>query len=364
MKGAVGLTKIVVLVVVVVAVIGIVAYVFSGPVSQPSTGPGIVPTPTPTATSKTFKIRYVTDMPVTEPIAHMYLVSLQEAKPILEKDFPNVTFDVALKEEVTTEDWPNVVESLSKEGANLIFTNLAETDILWNSAQTHKDIVFMQEGGTKQEQNLGSYDWKWNEGQYVLGSMAAYMTKTKKVGFIQAILEPGQIAGANSFYLGVQSVDPNVEVLVTALGSWYDPVGVATIGKNMISLGADVMYSVSSGLETLAQRGEKFLFFGNFVDWAEVDAYNADYQIMAAFPKSTPYVVAAAEDILAGTWSAQNYWWGVKEVKGGSAFTFSPYHETASKVIPPNVKSAIEDLKAKIGTGEIEVKWLTDPIYK
>lgn len=340
---------IIALIVIIIAVAGVGVY--------------LVTRPAISAEKNIFKIRTIVDSPVTDPIGHMQFASLDEAKSVLETDYPNMVFDVDFKEEVSIEDLPSVVESLSEEGTNLIFTNLAESDIVWSSAQKHPDIFFMEEAGTIQEANLSSYDWKWNEGQYVSGVLSGNMTKTKKVGFIQAIIEPGQIAGANSFYQGIKSVDPEIDVLVAALGNWYDPVGVETIGGNMIALGADILYSVSSGLETLAQRKEEFYLIGNFVDWVAEDNYYADYQLVALLPRTTPFIIEAAEKVIAGTWEAQNYWWGVGERKGGPAFSYSPYYETPNKIIPESVKTAIEELKIKISNGEIQVEWLTEPIY-
>ena len=52
---------------------------------------------------------------------------------------------------------------------------------------------------------------------------------------------PEVVAGINSYFLGAQSVNPDIKIKVVWANSWYDPAKEADAGKALLDQGVDVI---------------------------------------------------------------------------------------------------------------------------
>jgi simple sugar transport system substrate-binding protein len=93
----------------------------------------------------------------------------------------------------------------------------------------------------KHPTNVGSYFGYIDECEYLSGIVAAYATKSKKLGFVAAKGIPQVKRNINAFALGAQSVDPKVEVLVIFTNDWSNSVKEAEAANNLINQGVDVI---------------------------------------------------------------------------------------------------------------------------
>ncbi len=130
-------------------------------------------------------------------------------------------------------------------------------------AGDYPDIQFRHCGGLWQDgvhpANTGSYFGYIGMGQYLNGIVAGHMTQSKRIGFVAAKPIPQVLLNINSFALGAQSVDPEIECQVIFTGEWSLAVREAEATNALIDQGADVITMHVDGpkvtVETAAGRG-------------------------------------------------------------------------------------------------------------
>src|SRR5205823_12186719 len=89
--------------------------------------------------------------------------------------------------------------------------------------------------------NLGTYFGYIDECEYVSGIVAAYATKSKRLGFVAGKPIPQVRRNINAFTLGARSVDPNITCSVIFTGDWSLPVKEAESTLSLIDQGVDVL---------------------------------------------------------------------------------------------------------------------------
>jgi simple sugar transport system substrate-binding protein len=151
------------------------------------------------------------------------------------------------------------------DGAKLIFpTSFGYFDPhVIKMAQENPKVTFLHCGGlydgTKHPSNLGSFFGYIDECEYLSGIVAAYATRSKKLGFIAAKPIPQVRRNINAFVLGARSVDPAITCTVIFTGDWSQPVKEAEAATSLIDGGADVLTchvdSPKVVIETAERRG-------------------------------------------------------------------------------------------------------------
>ncbi len=71
-------------------------------------------------------------------------------------------------------------------------------------AKKFPDVKFEHATGYKTADNVTTYNAKFHEGRYVIGQIAAKMSKTGTAGYIVSFPIPEVVAGINAFMLGAQ----------------------------------------------------------------------------------------------------------------------------------------------------------------
>ncbi|HSY53930.1 MAG TPA: BMP family ABC transporter substrate-binding protein [Opitutaceae bacterium] len=112
-------------------------------------------------------------------------------------------------------------------------------------AKQFPQVQFFHCGGMyvegKHPKNVGSYFGYIDEAEYISGIVAAYTSKTHKLGFIAAKPIPQVLRNINSFTLGARSVKPETTVQVIFTGDWSMPVKEAESANSLIDQGVDVL---------------------------------------------------------------------------------------------------------------------------
>jgi simple sugar transport system substrate-binding protein len=107
--------------------------------------------------------------------------------------------------------------------------------------------------------NVHSYFGYIDEAEFLSGIVAAYVTKTKKFGFVAAKPIPQVLRNINAFTLGARSVDPTITVQVIFTGDWSMPVKEAEATNSLADQGVDVVTchvdSPKVVIETAEKRG-------------------------------------------------------------------------------------------------------------
>lgn len=89
--------------------------------------------------------------------------------------------------------------------------------------------------------NVHAYEAASDEGGFVNGVMAALLTETKVIGVVGPIETGDAKLYIDGFAAGVKSVDPEIDVRVTYIGSFSDVALAAEAATTHLSAGADVL---------------------------------------------------------------------------------------------------------------------------
>jgi basic membrane lipoprotein Med (substrate-binding protein (PBP1-ABC) superfamily) len=108
--------------------------------------------------------------------------------------------------------------------------------------------------------NLVGIQAREDEAGFIVGALAALMTKTGTVGGVYGIAEPPVMRFRNGFEQGVRYIDPAVNVLGVYIDDYVAPDRGAAAAEQFIGEGADVIFGAggetgSGGIRHAAQLG-------------------------------------------------------------------------------------------------------------
>jgi basic membrane protein A len=157
-----------------------------------------------------------------------------------------------------TADAGKVMERLINDGAKLIVaTSFGYQDSTVDVAARYKDVRFLQAWGFKHSDNVASYSAKMYEPWYLMGIVAGRMTKTGKLGVVAAHPIPPMKWQINAYAIGAKSVRPDIQVTVSFINHWFDPVKSGDATEALINQGHDVICGVLDNSVGVAQAVEK-----------------------------------------------------------------------------------------------------------
>ena len=249
-------------------------------------------------------------------------------------------------------DAERAITRLARQGAGLIFTtSFGFMDPTLNVAGKFPDVKFEHATGYKRADNVTTYSARFYEGRYVIGQIAARMSKSGVAGYIASFPIPEVVRGINSFMLGAQSVNPDFKVKVVWVSTWFDPGKEADAAKVLIGQGADIISQHTDStapLQIAAEQGA--LGFGQASDMI---AFAPENQLTAIINNWAPYYVARTKAALDATWKSEDTWDGMST----GMVEMAPYTN-----LPEDVVAMAMETEAKITSGEFHP--FTGPIHK
>ena len=241
-------------------------------------------------------------------------------------------------------DAERAIERFAREGCKIIFTtSFGFMDPTIKVAAKYPDIKFEHATGYKTADNVSIYNARFYEGRYVMGQIAAKMSKTGTAGYIVSFPIPEVVMGINSFMLGAQSVNPDFKVKIVWVNSWFDPAKEADAATVLFGQGADIMVQHTDSTAAL-QKAEELgkLGFGQSSDMIK---FAPKAQLSSNTDDWDPYYVARVQAVLDGTWKSTDTWGGMKD----GMVVLAPFTN-----MPDDVKKMAEDTVAKIKSGELQ----------
>ncbi|GAA1538758.1 BMP family lipoprotein [Nocardioides humi] len=131
-------------------------------------------------------------------------------------------------------------------------------EIVTEVARDYPDQKFFILSGAAEGDNVYNYSPANEQGTYVAGAMSAAMSESGVLGVVLGDDSPPLKRFSAGFKAGAQSVDPSVEVLENAVGSFSDAAKAAAVARSQTTRGADVIYSAAgSNLEVYFQADDK-----------------------------------------------------------------------------------------------------------
>jgi basic membrane protein A len=261
-----------------------------------------------------------------------------------------------LEFEVTNESQRDqALRRMARRGANVVIAvGFSFATPLEQIAKEFPDTKFVIIDGVVEQPNVQSVVFKEHEGSFLVGMAAAMASKTGKVGFVGGMDIPLIRNFAHGYQQGVKYINPDAEVFVNMTGTtpaaWNDPAKGAELAQSQFDRGADVVYAAAGGtglgvLQAAADSGK--LSIG-------VDS-NQNYlhpgSVLTSMLKRVDVAVYNAfKDAKAGTLKTGMQNLGLAEEGVGYAID-----DNNRALITPEMEAKLEDAKAKIISGELEV---------
>src|SRR5262245_1780940 len=215
-------------------------------------------------------------------------------------------------ENVSEADSERAIERLARDGCAIIFTtSFGFMEPTLKVAKKFPDVKFEHATGFKTAPNVTTYNAKFHEGRYVIGQIAARMSKTGTAGYIVSFPIPEVVAGINAFMLGAQSINPDFKVKIIWANTWYDPGKEADAAKVLFSQGADIIVQhtdSTAALQVAEEQGKH-----GFGQASDMIKFAPKAQYTAIVDNWRPYYIRRVNDVPNGTWKSQASWDGMAE---------------------------------------------------
>ena len=249
-------------------------------------------------------------------------------------------------------DAERTIERLARQDVGLIFTtSFGYMDPTIKVATRFPDVKFEHATGYKQSENVATYNARFHEGRYVIGQIAAKMSKSGIAGYIASFPIPEVVMGINAFMLGAQSINPDFKVKVVWVNTWFDPGKEADAAKVMIGQGADIITQHTDSTAPLQIAEEQGVHgFGQASDMIH---FAPKAQLTAIIDEWGPYYVERAQAVLDGTWESANSWTGMS----AGTVVMAPYTNMSD-----DVAAMAAETVAMIASGELNP--FAGPIHK
>jgi simple sugar transport system substrate-binding protein len=282
-----------------------------------------------------------------------------EGRLAVEEEFGDAVETVFQESVPEGADAERVITQMALGGADLIFTtSFGYMDATNNVAERFPDVRFEHATGYRRDHpNVSTYDARFYEGRAVIGHIAGHMTETNKIGYIASYPIPEVIQGINSAYMHAAEVNPDVEMVVTWVYTWFDPAKEADAARAMIDQGVDVImqHTDSTAPQAAAaeanENGGRVYTFGQASDMA---AFKPSPRIASIIDDWSPYYIKRVGELIDGTYEQTASWGGMPE---GEVVIGEITDE-----VPAEVKASAEEMIAAITAGEYHP--FTGPIMR
>ena len=209
-------------------------------------------------------------------------------------------------------DAERVMRDLAAQGHQLIFaTSFGYLEPALKVAADFPAVQFEHAGGYKTAANLGTYDSRYYEARYLAGMVAGHGSKSGVAGYVAGFPVPEVVQGINAFALGMLAVNPQAQVKVVWLNSWFDPARERDAALALVNQGADVLtnHSGSPAVPLVAEeKGVKLLAYQS-----DMSAFAPHAQLAAVTHQWGAFYTRTAREVLAGQWRPQAVWGGMRE---------------------------------------------------
>lgn len=239
-------------------------------------------------------------------------------------------------------DAERVIREFAASGHKIVFaTSFGYMNYVERVARQFPNVTFLHATGYKSAKNFAPYNARFYEGRYLTGVIAGRMTHSKMLGYVAAFPIPEVLQGINAFTLGAKSVNPDIEVRVIWVNSWYDPGKEREAAMTLISQGADIVTQHTDSTAVVQAAKERGVYaFGYHSDMSK---YGPKAHLTATTHHWGDFYTRTVQEVIAGTWKPTRIWGGFKD----DMVRLAPLNPA----VPAAVKAEVEALANKLRVG-------------
>lgn len=201
--------------------------------------------------------------------------------------------------------------------------------------------------------NVWSATYREYEGDFVVGVLAALVTKTRMVGFMGGGVTPVVRRIELGYAQGVKNVDHSISFISDYVGEFDDPVKGALLAETQYMLGADVIYQVAGRCGLGAIDTAK-----NFGKW--IISTGGDHSHLAPKAVLTSRIKNVGRPIVDVIEAVLE-----NRFKGGTVNSYgfaegglmmAPIRPSVAKVVTPPIQGIMQEIQAQVISGKITVE--------
>jgi len=238
-------------------------------------------------------------------------------------------------------DAERVMRNMARDGADIIFaTSFGYMQSMAKVAKEFPNVKFEHATGYKQSENMATYGLRLYQARHVQGIIAGMMTKTNKICYVAAFPIPEVIREINTYYLGAKKMNPNVEIMITWVNTWYDPGKESQAAEVMMAEGCDMVAQHTDSpapLQAAQLKGK--LGFGQASDQIK---FAPKAQLTATIDNWGPYYIKKVGQVINGNWTTGDYFGHMNE----GAVQMAPFTN-----MPTDVQAKAQEIKDAISAG-------------
>lgn len=211
-------------------------------------------------------------------------------------------FEIAVIESTEASQYASNMSAAAQQGYDIIVcVGFLLEDALKEVAPQYPDTKFVMIDGSVDGPNIYSYKYKLNEGGFLAGALAAYVTKADNFGTVGGMEIPDVVAWESGFVAGVKTINPNAEVKTTYVGTFADPGKAKELALAQFNAGAAAIMEISSGgaigvIEAARDAGKLFVATDK-----SKDSFAPGFELTAALAARDVALFEAAKQIHDGT---------------------------------------------------------------
>lgn len=239
-------------------------------------------------------------------------------------------------------DAERVMRNMARDGSDIIFaTSFGYMQSMAKVAKEFPNVKFEHATGYKQSENMATYGLRLYQARHVQGIIAGMMTKTNKICYVAAFPIPEVIREINTYYLGAKKMNPNVEIMITWVNTWYDPGKESQAAEVMMAEGCDMVAQHTDSpapLQAAQLKGK--LGFGQASDQIK---FAPKAQLTATIDNWGPYYIKKVGQVINGNWTTGDYFGHMNE----GAVQMAPFTN-----MPTDVQAKAQEIKDAISAGK------------
>ena len=267
----------------------------------------------------------------------------------LQKAGEELGIEVNYLESKNDSDYAANIETFIDEECDLIIgVGFMLADAIGKAADENPDQKFaiIDDSANADKPNVACLMFEQAQASYLVGYVAGLTTESNNVGFVLGMASPVMHEFGYGFTAGVLDANPEATVQMSDANSFGDPAQGKSNATAMITGGADVIFHAAGGtglgvIEACKEANIKAIG----VD-SDQSALAPENIITSALKRVDNASYDIAKAVLEGTYAP-----GVIVYD----LSTSGVDYVASDLLADDVKTAVEDVKAKILSGEIVV---------
>ena len=267
-------------------------------------------------------------------------------------------FETAFSENVASAEQIETMKDYARRGFTVV---IGHSGRFLSAAQRvgpefDKTSFIVGSGAAGAGKNVASVDYDNAQMGYLMGVLAARMSKTGKVASVnglEGLLNVVQQVGG--FRQGVKSVKPDAEVKVIYVKDMEDAAMAKEAALALIAGGADFVFGkLNAGQSGIVQAAKEKNVYASGRSFAHVQA--APENVLTAIVEKWPEMyTAAATAARAGSLKPELTTYGFGSPAGSGAELLYSKDKAYNAVVPAAVVAELEAVKKKFASGELKL---------